>query len=192
MSSVPHIPKWIERLLERILPENLAEFVVGDLEEYYFKHCEQKGLFIARVIMLWNVLGVWVSFAFKKSRSNSYSMFSHYLKVALRNLRKQRLYTSINVSGIAVGVASFILITLYVAYEMSYDQFHPNSDNIYQVIQQQPGNEYIGSDLFALTPAAFGELIKLKQRICSKFYLSWKYLKMFLYWHLCTGNHFFI
>ena len=156
----PTLPKWISNLLESVLPESMAEFVIGDLEEYYSMHCEQKGRFMARFIMIWSVFTVFLSFAFKKSSSNSYSMYSHYLKVALRNLRKQRLYTTINVSGIAVGVASFILISLYVAYEMSYDQFHPNSDNIYQVIQQQPGNEYIGSDLYALTPAAFGDLIK--------------------------------
>ncbi|RMD96260.1 MAG: ABC transporter permease, partial [Calditrichaeota bacterium] len=61
-------------------------------------------------------------------------MFKNYLKIAFRNLRKQKTYTFINISGLALGMACFILIFLYVSHEYSYDRFHENVDRIYRVI----------------------------------------------------------
>ena len=60
-------------------------------------------------------------------------MFKIYLKTAFRNLRKNKLFSVINISGLAIGIASFIIIMLYVRYESSYDGFFTNSDHIYRV-----------------------------------------------------------
>jgi putative ABC transport system permease protein len=60
-------------------------------------------------------------------------MFKNYLKIALRNLRKQSVYSFINVTGLAVGMACFILIFLFVRNETSFDRFHPNLANLYRV-----------------------------------------------------------
>lgn len=60
-------------------------------------------------------------------------MIINYLKVSIRNLISQRGYTLINIFGLAVGIASSLLIILYVADEVSYDRFHPNANNIYRV-----------------------------------------------------------
>ncbi len=60
-------------------------------------------------------------------------MLKNYLTVAFRNLLRNRLYTAINIFGLAVGLASCILILLYVRHETSYDQWIPNADRIYQV-----------------------------------------------------------
>lgn len=59
-------------------------------------------------------------------------MFSNYLKIALRNLRKHKGYSFINITGLAVGIACSILIFLFVNYEFSYDKFHKNADRIYR------------------------------------------------------------
>jgi putative ABC transport system permease protein len=64
-------------------------------------------------------------------KSNRYGMFKNYLKIAWRNLLRQRLYSAINISGLAVGLAVCMLIMLYVAHEHSYDKFHKNGDRIY-------------------------------------------------------------
>ncbi|HVS91616.1 MAG TPA: ABC transporter permease [Mucilaginibacter sp.] len=58
-------------------------------------------------------------------------MLKNYLKIAWRNLVRQRLYSLINISGLAVGLAVCMLIMLYVAHEHSYDRFHKNGDRIY-------------------------------------------------------------
>ena len=60
-------------------------------------------------------------------------MLSNYFKIAWRNLVKRRTFSLINIIGLAAGLASFILIALYVADELSYDRFHKNSNRIYRI-----------------------------------------------------------
>lgn len=60
-------------------------------------------------------------------------MLQNYLKIALRNLNRQMVYSLINISGLAVGMAGFILIMLYVIDELSYDRFHKHADDVYRV-----------------------------------------------------------
>ncbi|MGB3780033.1 MAG: ABC transporter permease [Tunicatimonas sp.] len=60
-------------------------------------------------------------------------MLRNYLIIALRNLRKQRFYAGINVLGLSLGIASFLLILLYVVDELRYDRFYPQADHIFRV-----------------------------------------------------------
>ncbi len=60
-------------------------------------------------------------------------MFKNYLKIAFRNIIKQKLYSTITVIGLAVGITCCLLIMLYVKQELSYDTFYPNADKIYRV-----------------------------------------------------------
>lgn len=60
-------------------------------------------------------------------------MLKHYLVTALRNLLKHRVYTLINVFGLAIAIACATLIGLYVKHETSYDAFHKDSDRLYRV-----------------------------------------------------------
>ncbi|GAH84454.1 unnamed protein product, partial [marine sediment metagenome] len=61
-------------------------------------------------------------------------MFKNYLKIALRNLFKYKVYSIINIFGLSVGLACCILIMLFVRDELSYDKFHRNADQIYRVV----------------------------------------------------------
>lgn len=60
-------------------------------------------------------------------------MIKHYLHVALRNLLKRPFYTTINILGLAIGMACTLLITMYVRQELSYDRFHEKADRIYRL-----------------------------------------------------------
>ncbi len=60
-------------------------------------------------------------------------MIRNYLKIAWRNLRKKKVFSFINIFGLALGLSCFILIGLYVADELSYDRFHENADRIYRI-----------------------------------------------------------
>src|SRR5262245_8633823 len=60
-------------------------------------------------------------------------MFKNYFKTAFRNFRKNKFYTGINVVGLAVGLATCLMILLYVLDELSYDRYNKQSDNIYRV-----------------------------------------------------------
>lgn len=61
-------------------------------------------------------------------------MLSNYLKIGLRNLLKQKGYSIINISGLAVGIACCLLIFLYVKDEVTYDGYHVKKDRIFRVI----------------------------------------------------------
>lgn len=63
-------------------------------------------------------------------------MIRNYLKIALRNLRKNPAYSFINIFGLALGMGVSILILLYVQYELSYDTYHENSDRIVRVSRE--------------------------------------------------------
>jgi len=60
-------------------------------------------------------------------------MLKHYFKIAMRNLRRQKVLTFINILGLSVGLACFILFLLYAVNEFSFDRFHSNAKNIYRV-----------------------------------------------------------
>ena len=78
----------------------------------------------------------------------------NYFRTAARAFRRHRAFSLLNVAGLAMGMAVFILIMLYVRYELSYDRYHANAQNIYRVIQEQPGNYYLGTNVVAVTPPA--------------------------------------
>src|SRR5262245_34417344 len=59
-------------------------------------------------------------------------MIKNYLKIALRNLGRNKGFSFINISGLAIGMAAAILILLWIQSEISYDQFHAKKDRIYE------------------------------------------------------------
>src|SRR5574341_675946 len=63
-------------------------------------------------------------------------MLKNYLKIALRNILKHKGYSAINLLGLAVGMASCILILLFVHDELSYDKYHENAGQIYRVTRE--------------------------------------------------------
>ncbi|MCP4723400.1 MAG: FtsX-like permease family protein, partial [bacterium] len=84
-------------------------------------------------------------------------MFKNYLKITFRNLIKHKSYTFINISGLALGIACTILILAYIGFELSYDKFHENHENIYRAaVSGKIAGRYIEA---ASVPAPFGPTI---------------------------------
>ncbi|MGC4035117.1 MAG: ABC transporter permease [Chitinophagaceae bacterium] len=77
-------------------------------------------------------------------------MLKNYFKTAFRSLKKSKGFTTLNIIGLSVGLATFLLIVLYVADELSYDKFNLKADRIYRVTENAKlnGNEasYAGSE----------------------------------------------
>ncbi len=67
-------------------------------------------------------------------------MFKNYFKTALRNLTKNKTFSFINIAGLAIGMASAMLILLWVQNELSYDNFYKNKDRLYQTWSKDKGN----------------------------------------------------
>jgi len=84
-------------------------------------------------------------------------MFRNYLLIATRSLYKNLGYTSINIFGLAIGLACCLLVTLYVRFELSYENFHENKESIYRYI---PRGERDGQvSMQTMLPSGFGPLI---------------------------------
>ncbi len=81
-------------------------------------------------------------------------MIKNYLKTTLRNLWKNRVYGSVNIVGLAIGLASFLVILLYLNHELSYDRWHPELEKVYKVSER--GEE----DIFETTRAPLAALLR--------------------------------
>jgi putative ABC transport system permease protein len=83
-------------------------------------------------------------------------MLISYLKIALRNLLKKKVYTIINILGLSVGAAASLIIFLYVSDELSYDEFLPNSERIYRVVEDRIYPDRQAN--FAIIPGGFATI----------------------------------
>lgn len=85
-------------------------------------------------------------------------MFRSYLKIAFRNLWKNRLFSALNSVGMGVGIAAVGLMVLYVWHELSYDRFNARADRIFRVVQYA---QWAGGNLqLASTSAPFADALK--------------------------------
>jgi putative ABC transport system permease protein len=87
-------------------------------------------------------------------------MYRNYLKIAIRNLLKNKLFSFINISGVAIGLACFLLLALYVKDELSYDRFHTNADRIYRLSRTFLSKDGTASIRLGHAAPPFGPLIK--------------------------------
>src|SRR5579872_3796076 len=67
-------------------------------------------------------------------------MIKNYFKTAWRNLRKNKVFSFINIAGLAIGMAACLLILQYVNFELSYDQFNRNVSDLYRVYNDRYQN----------------------------------------------------
>ena len=81
-------------------------------------------------------------------------MLKNYVKIALRNLQKYKTYAVINMAGLAVGLASCLLIVLYVQDELSYDRFHEKAERIYRIVEDQQLEDRVSHLATTYTPLA--------------------------------------
>lgn len=80
-------------------------------------------------------------------------MFKNYFKIAMRNIRRHKGYSFINIAGLAIGMACTILILLWIQDEMIFDRFHKNAANIYRVIvEEEEGFRSAGTCPIPLAP----------------------------------------
>ncbi|MDR6940200.1 ABC transporter permease [Mucilaginibacter pocheonensis] len=86
-------------------------------------------------------------------------MFKNYFKIAWRNLLRNKSYATINITGLAIGIAACLLIFLVVQYETSFDNFHVNKDRIYRIVTVNSGPD--GTHAGAGTPLPLIEGLKL-------------------------------
>ncbi|MEJ0030305.1 MAG: ABC transporter permease [Bacteroidota bacterium] len=81
------------------------------------------------------------------------------LSYSLRIVNKNRVYSTINLLGLSLGLSVFTLIFLFVRYEFGYDRYHANVDRIYRIYRDGDG-EYQGTDKYVIAAAAMADVLK--------------------------------
>ena len=123
-----------------------------DMEEEYLTHFQTQGKRKARR-WLWRQTLLAVGFYARYLFSWRNLMLKNYLKTTIRNIRRHKGYSFINISGLAVGMACFILITLYIQEEFSFDTFHDKADRIYRILEDRTSNLGMEDNVFCTTVA---------------------------------------
>ncbi len=151
MGKIPRIVEWLIRFSQK----NWDEAKSGDYEEIYRGFLEKSGRTRGMCRFWFYILRSFVP-ALKNSISWRMMMFHNYFKVAFRNLRRQKLYSAINIVGLAFGIMCVLFILFYVQHELSYDRYHAKADRIYRlaVSVRMGGNELDRAIVGAPTAAA--------------------------------------
>jgi putative ABC transport system permease protein len=121
-------PQLAKRILLRFLRDDLAEEVLGDLEEKFYATVKSKSLRRAKLNYWYQVFNYFRPFAFRRStssHSNYFDMFQSYFRIGWRNLVRQKMYSFIKIGGFALGIAACLLIALFIKDELSYDVQYP-------------------------------------------------------------------
>ena len=138
MENIP--PKIAKHLLQNFLNQDNSQTVIGDFEEIYQGIRQEKGLFFAQVWYWWQIFYSLPSFIIRSFYWSMFMFFTH-LKISIRNLKRQKLFSFINIFGLAAGIASSIFILLWIQDELNFDRFHEKTDQIhrlYNVYENQP------------------------------------------------------
>ncbi len=133
-------PRWPFRLLEKICSEEQLEVLYGDILEIFQGRIEAIGYRRALLLFFRDAFSLLRPFAMKKS-SNSYirsmlMLYRNYLTITLRGFVRNKLSSSINFFGLAVGFFAMLVLAQHILFELSYDQFHPQSEQLYRVSYQ--------------------------------------------------------
>lgn len=139
-------PRLAERFLLWFLKRDLAEEVLGDLDEKFYSQLEKTGLSRARLNYWYQVLDYLRPFALKHKQSsrvfgtNNTAMLKHNLLVSFRSFQRSKSTFFINLIGLASGLVCTMMIYLWVMDELSVDRFHLNSDRLYQIMHNDVNN----------------------------------------------------
>ena len=133
----PSPPKWADRFLEWYCNPKLLESIQGDAHELFFRTARNRSEHFASMEFIWNVFRFfrWSNIKRTSSSSSSFIMYRNYLTIFRRGLSRQKGYSFLNVCGLAIGIACFLLISFYIRDEYSFDRMHSKADRIYRVHQ---------------------------------------------------------
>ncbi|WP_405512558.1 ABC transporter permease [Spirosoma sp. KNUC1025] len=161
--QMPHPPRWAQRLLRWYCRPSLLEDLQGDLNEYFERNLKAKGARRARLIYCLDVLKFFRPYTVRKP--DFINLFIHwimigsYLKTSRRSLVRNKLFSFINIFGLAVSMSVGLLIIALTTDLRSYDDFQVKKDRTYRVITTYQDRDQPGVDL-ASTSVKVGRKIR--------------------------------
>lgn len=128
-------PRWADRFLEWYCNGDLIEDLQGDLHERFHQRVRRRGPFLARVLFVIDVISFFRPYVLRRTNRprRHLTMIKPFYQIAVRVLLKRRMYSFINIAGLAIGMTAFLLIGMYVLHERSYDNFHAKGDRVFRL-----------------------------------------------------------
>ena len=166
-----HPPKLGQKLLSFLGRYEWEYYVSGDCGEEFKERVQENGRCRA-LLWYWEQV-VYVLAAYSKiSTLIGGTMLKNYIKITWRNIRNHKIYSFINIMGLAVGMACCILILLWIQDELSFEKFHENYSDIYRTIPELQGTKYSSNPL-ALAGVFKEQYPEVRQitRFCLRFWL---------------------
>jgi putative ABC transport system permease protein len=154
-------PRWAIALFRWLSNDHLSEAVLGDLLELYDRRRSKAGKLKANLLFIWNVVQFIQPFAIRKRRRSTLNMFDmlrNYFKTAWRSMSRQKLYAGITIGGLALGLATCMMIFLFILNEESFDRHYKDGARIYRLYNDYnpPGDR----DRWANIPTPLTAILK--------------------------------
>jgi len=150
--SIPKPPKWPGKILSKLLKQEYLEEILGDMEEEYFFHAQKYSIRKARFFYTRELIKVLRPNLLKRQtgtqKLNKIGMIANYSKIAFRNIKKHKVYSTVKIGGFSIGIAVCLLISLFVLEEFKVDQ-NQKEKPLYRVLtkSENPSNPYISPSL---------------------------------------------
>ncbi len=163
MKKKPTPPRWADRFLEWYCRPDLLEDLQGDLREYFGRNLTAHGERRARLIYIIDVIKFFRGYTVRSPKytypMNHLTIIQNYFKTSFRNLAKNKLFSTINIIGLAISMSVGLLLITFVTELKNFDTFHANYDRIYRVnnTYHAPGEE---PDYYASTSILAGRKIE--------------------------------
>ncbi len=151
----PDIATWI---LTKITRGDDRLSILSDFSEIYEELADEKGNFKARKWYWTQVLRSIPMFVINHL-CWSLEMLKNYLKIAFRNFKRQKAFSLINISGLAIGMACCLLLMLFIRYELSFDRYHENANNIYRAAIKHD-QALMGTQMMNVTPGSLAPFLR--------------------------------
>lgn len=156
-------PKWAEHLLSWYCKPELLEDLQGDLNEYFNRNIKKKGARLARWIYVVDVFKFFRLYTVRKPEFINlliqWVMIGSYVKTSGRSIVRNKLFSTINIVGLAVSMSVGLLLISLLSDMFSYDRFHEKGARIYRVISEYQYLDEV-DDYLASTSPRVGKEIK--------------------------------
>ena len=148
--SVPRLESWI---LNKIISDSISEGAVGDFVERFVYLVREKGYFLAWIWLWVQIVQIWAHNTIQ-SFYWRIIMLKSYMKIAYRNLMKQKSFSLINVFGLALSISICLMIIIFIKDQKSSDRFHEKRDRIARVYTTDKDITYSEVKGYASTPGS--------------------------------------
>jgi putative ABC transport system permease protein len=160
---VNSLPKWAERFLRSVCPDELFEEIEGDLIQQFNSNTKTVGRRKSSIMLFFTVIrflrpGIFFRKRFKIGFSR-FDLLTYNLSLAFRQLRRNRLFSFINIIGLSISIAAVLIIAQYAGFHFNFDRYHKDFSSKFRIYSKNLEGNKISIES-ALTSYKLASLLK--------------------------------